>query len=56
MLVFGSSDISGRVRDEFDEGTTHAAGWFTLDEIDALPRVELLEFVLACCYRPGSGK
>ncbi len=46
-IIHGTSDVAGRVRDDFDEnGTTDGAGWFTIDEIDSLPRVELLDFVL----------
>ena len=44
-IVYGSSNVRGAIRDDF-EGTTDAAGWFTLDEVRSLPRVELVDFVL----------
>jgi hypothetical protein len=30
----------------FDDGTTNEAAWFSLDEVRALDRVELVDFVL----------
>jgi 8-oxo-dGTP pyrophosphatase MutT (NUDIX family) len=46
-IIHGTSDLAGRIRVNFDEtGTTDGAGWFTVDEIHSLPRVELLDFVL----------
>jgi 8-oxo-dGTP diphosphatase len=45
-IVFRAHDITGRVRVDFDEGTTDGARWCTIDEIHALPRVELVDFVL----------
>ncbi len=46
-IVYAAQDIAGRIRADFDGGTTDAAGWFTIAEVNALPRVELLDFVLA---------
>lgn len=45
-IVFRGRDITGRIRVDFDEGTTDGARWCTIDEIHALPRVELVDFVL----------
>lgn len=45
-IVFEATALSGELRTEFDEGTTSAAAWFSLDEVQALDRVELLDFVL----------
>jgi hypothetical protein len=45
-IVYEAHDIAGQIRVDFEEGTTGAATWFTLDEIRTLPRVELVDFVL----------
>jgi 8-oxo-dGTP diphosphatase len=45
-IVLEATNPTGGLRVEFDEGTTDAARWFTLDEIDQLPCVELVDFVL----------
>ena len=45
-IVYETSEIAGELRADFEEGTTDAAGWFTLEEVNALPRVELVDFVL----------
>ena len=39
--------MTGELRTTFDDGTTDAARWFAMDEIEAFPRVELIDFVLA---------
>ena len=45
-LVHSATDVVGTLRTSFAEGTTDAAGWFTNDEVRALPHVELVDFVL----------
>src|SRR5262249_20602812 len=45
-LIYEATDIAGDLRTTFDEGTTDAAGWFTLDEARSMPRVGLVDFVL----------
>jgi ADP-ribose pyrophosphatase YjhB (NUDIX family) len=46
-IVYEGTDLDGRIRTEFDEGTTDAARWFTLGEVRDLPHVALVDFVLA---------
>ena len=41
-LVYRAEVTGGRLRDEIG-GTTDTAGWFALDEVDALDRVELVD-------------
>jgi 8-oxo-dGTP diphosphatase len=45
-LVFASTELRGTVRTEFDEGTTDRAEWFSLEEVQALARVPLVDFVI----------
>lgn len=45
-LIVDATELAGELRSEFDEGTTDAAAWFSLDEVQYLERVELLDFVL----------
>ena len=45
-IVYGATDVTGQVRTDFDDGTTDAAQWIAVEEIQDLPRVELLDFVL----------
>jgi 8-oxo-dGTP diphosphatase len=46
-IVFETVEIVRRLREEFDDlDTTDAAQWFSLDEIKALPHVELVDFAL----------
>ena len=45
-VVFEAHAIEGQLRVEFEEGTTDAARWCSLDEIHTLPHVELVDFVL----------
>jgi ADP-ribose pyrophosphatase YjhB (NUDIX family) len=47
-IVFEGIDVRGDLRSEFAD-TTDAAGWFTLDEARALPRVGLVDFCLDLC-------
>lgn len=47
-IVFEGIDVRGHLRREFAD-TTDAAGWFTLDEARALPRVALVDFCLDLC-------
>lgn len=44
--IYEAVDVSGELRLRFDEGSTDAAQWFTIDEIRELPRVELVDFAL----------
>lgn len=46
-VVYETTDVTGELRTAFHEGTTDAAAWFSLDEVRALPRVGLVDFVLA---------
>lgn len=45
-IVYAAAAVSGQLRTEFDDGTTQAADWFTIDEIRATPHVELVDYVL----------
>ena len=45
-IVFEATDFTGELRIGFDDGTTNEAAWFSLDEVRALDRVELVDFVL----------
>ena len=46
-IVFHASELSGELRKEFDdEDTTDAVQWFPIDDVEALPHVELVDFVL----------
>lgn len=45
-VVYESTDLRGRLRTEFDAGTTDGARWFGVDEVRRLPHVELVDFVL----------
>jgi ADP-ribose pyrophosphatase YjhB (NUDIX family) len=47
-IVFEGIGVHGDLRSEFAD-TTDAAGWFTLDEARALPRVDLVDFCLDLC-------
>lgn len=44
--VYEAHNVSGELRQRFDEGSTDAVQWFTIDEVRELPRVELVDFVL----------
>lgn len=46
-VVYEGLNLTGELRTSFEEGTTDAAAWFSLEEARALPRVELVDFVLA---------
>jgi len=46
-ILYEATDVAGQVRTHFEPGTTDAAQWFTIEEIQNLPRVELLDFVLS---------
>ena len=45
-IVYEATDVVGELRTTFDDGTTDAASWFDVDEISALPHVELVDAVL----------
>jgi len=45
-IVYEATDLNGRLRTEFDAGTTDDARWFAVDDIRRLPHVELVDFVL----------
>ena len=45
-VVYEVTDFVGQIRPDFDEGTTDAARWFTIEEVRDLPRVEVVDFVL----------
>jgi len=44
--VYLAQNLSGELREHFEEDSTDAVQWFTIDEVKALPRVELVDFVL----------
>lgn len=46
-VVYEAVDTSGRLRTEWQEDTTDAACWFSLEEVRDLPTVPLVEFVLS---------
>ena len=46
-VVYEATDVTGELRTAFGAGTTDAAAWFSLDEARSLPRVGLVDFVLA---------
>jgi len=51
-IVFEATDLTGDLRTAFDDGTTTSgAAWFSLDEVQALDRVELVDFVLGLIVR-----
>jgi 8-oxo-dGTP diphosphatase len=45
-LVYEATEVDGVLRTTFDEGTTDAAAWFSLEEARAIPHVSLVDFVL----------
>ncbi len=45
-IVFAAIDVQGELRTSFDAGTTDAVRWVDLAEIDELPHVELVDFVV----------
>jgi 8-oxo-dGTP diphosphatase len=45
-VIYAASEVRGELRTTFDDGTTDAARWFDLDEVRALPHVELVDVVL----------
>ena len=52
-IVYEAKPSEGELRTEFEPGTTDAAAWFTLTEVESLPRVELVDFVLDCLRPPS---
>ena len=57
-IVFEATELTGDLRTAFDDGTTTSgAAWFSLDEVQALDRVELVDFVLrADLIEVGAGR
>lgn len=45
-VVYEATAATGELRTTWDGDTTDAAAWFTIEEIDQLARVELLDYVL----------
>lgn len=46
-IVYEARGLTGQLREDFaDETTTDAAAWFSVEDIEELPRVELVDFVL----------
>jgi len=45
-IVFHASGLRGDLREEFAGDTTDAVQWFDIEEIEALPHVELVDFVV----------
>jgi muramoyltetrapeptide carboxypeptidase len=56
-IVHRAAGLRGELRTVFEEGSTDAAAWFTLDEIHALRRVALVDFAvdLIAADEPGGG-
>jgi ADP-ribose pyrophosphatase YjhB (NUDIX family) len=44
--IFEVTNLTGELRTTFEEGTTDAAAWFTIEEVRSLRRVSLVDFVL----------
>lgn len=45
-IVYDGTDVAGELRTEFNDDTTDAAAWFTLDEVLSLKRVSLVDYAL----------
>ena len=45
-IVLDTAGVEGELRTEFEPGSTDAAQWFTLEEIETLPHVPIVDFVL----------
>ena len=45
-IVYAATDVNGRLRTEFDAGTTDDARWFAPDDARSVSHVELVDFVL----------
>jgi len=46
-VVFHASGLSGELREDFGgDDTTDAVQWFSIDDLEALPHVEQVDFVL----------
>ena len=45
-VVYEVVEFDGQLRTTFDDGTTDAASWFSVDEVRSLRRVRLVDFVL----------
>jgi ADP-ribose pyrophosphatase YjhB (NUDIX family) len=45
--VYEATNVTGELQTSFGAGTTDAAAWFSLGEARSLPRVGLVDFVLA---------
>jgi hypothetical protein len=45
--VLEATELTGELRTTFEDGTTDGVAWFSLDEVQALDRVELVDFVVA---------
>lgn len=46
-VVHTATEVGGELREDFDaDNTTDAAAWFSLEEIETLPHVELVDFAL----------
>ena len=46
-VVYEATDLTGELRTSFADDTTDAAAWFSMEEARSLPRVSLVDFVLA---------
>ena len=46
-IVLEATNLRGELRTTFEDGTTDGVAWFSLDEVQALDRVELVDFVVA---------
>jgi 8-oxo-dGTP diphosphatase len=51
-VVFHASGLSGELREDFtDDDTTDGVQWFPIDDLEALPHVEQVDFVLELVSR-----
>lgn len=52
-IVFRAVDLTGDLQTEFADGTTDAAQWFSLSEVEVLPRTPLLDYGLELIQSVG---
>lgn len=45
-IIYGTTEIQGELRTEFSDDTTDAAAWFSLEEVQSITRVSLVDYVL----------
>ncbi len=45
-IVYEATALNGRLRTEFEAGSTNDARWLAVEDVRGLPHVELVDFVL----------